>query len=410
MSHSDNILKQCLAIRGELQEHLDSKKFLDIAKSMYQKAAFGQGPSVGTREFIRDMARELGELAKGSTRRIKGMVDEIYFENEESTVDIMTRAKEALSQDGALMFGQQALNEACYDHPGALRGEFWLVSALSHNYKSGFGLTCFVDLALYNKPWMIDINKKPLLMHISTENQAEQNAITVFTQLMERETGEKCDPMTADPVVAAHYVKEKLSVNGYHTYMCRVDPSDTTVFDVQELIEQKEAEGYEVHGVFFDYPDMLDKRGLAQGPAGTEKRDLLRRLRNFFTKRKTFCMAFHQLGPTAQQLQRQGIEDLVKEVAGKGHYDGCTKLYQEVDVDITLHIEKVSDAYYLSMQWAKHRKLKRTPKHLWYAGIRMSDVGGLLPDVGKEANFVRDLKSLRQSGGGNDWFTQAMAT
>lgn len=406
--NNNAILKQCSGIKGELQDHLDSRRFLEIAKGMYQKAAFGQGPAADLRSYFKEVARELNQIAKGMhQQRIKGLVDEIYFENEESTIDIMQRAKDSLSSDGALKFGQQAVNDACHDHPGALRGEFWLVSALSHHYKSGWGLTSFVDIALYNKPWMIDINKKPLLIHISTENEATQNALTVYSMLMERETGQACSTATVDPVLAAHYVKEKLSVNGYHTIMCRVDPSDTSVFDIFDLIEQKEEEGYEVHGVVLDYPAMLDKKGLSMSTTGSELRDMLRRLRNFFTKRKTFCMVFHQLGPGAQQLERQGMEDLVKEVAGKGLYDGSSKLFQEVDVDITLHIERFGENSWLTMQWAKHRKLKRTPREKWYAAMPLSDVGGLLPDIGKVPHFVRDLKPLRQHAGNRDWFQAA---
>jgi hypothetical protein len=407
----DEILKQCNAIRLELQEHLDTKKFLDLATTMYRKAAFGQGPAVGTREFIRDMARELSALAKnlGGNKKIKGMVDEIYFENEETTVDIMTRAKDSMSMDGALKFGQSAINDACYDHPGALRGELWLVSALSHNYKSGFGLISFVDLALFNKPWMIDPAKKPLIMHVSTENNVEQNVLTVYAMLMERETGQPCSTENVDPVWAAHFVKERLATNGYHTYMCRVDPSDMTVFDLMDTVEKLEQEGYEIHACVLDYPSMFDKHGLAQGPTGSDLRDLFRRIRMFFSKRKTFCLTFHQLGPSAMQFQRQGVPDLVKEVAGRNHYDGTTKLFQEVDVDITIHIEEVGDKKYLSMQWAKHRKLKRTPKMYWYAAMLMSDVGGLLPDInrpeGAPPNYVRDLEPLRQcAANSSDWF------
>jgi hypothetical protein len=405
------IQKGCTQIRSELHEELANKEFLEIATAMYRKAAFGQGPQVGTREFIRDMARALDDLAKryGGAKKIKGMVDEIYFENEETAVGILTRAKDSLSMDGALKFGQTAINDACYDHPGALRGELWLVSALSHNYKSGFGLISFVDLALFNKPWMIDETKKPLIMHISTENTAEQNAMTVYAMLVERETGQLCSTENVDPVYAAHYVKEKLGANGYHTYMCRIDPSDMTVFDMMELVEQKEAEGFEIHACILDYPSMFDKHGLAQGPTGTDLRDLFRRIRMFFSKRKTFCLTFHQLGPSAMQFQRQGVPDLVKEVAGRNHYDGTTKLFQEVDVDITIHIEEAGGDKYLTMQWAKHRKLKRTPKQYWYAAMKMSDIGGLLPDInrpeGTPPNYVRDLEPLRAAGNANnDWF------
>lgn len=410
----DEILKQCLSIRGELNDHLNERKFQDLASLMYRKAAFGQGPEVGTREFIREMAKELGELSKhGSEKRIKGMVDEITFNNVDDAARVLTRAKDALSMEGALRFGQSALNDACYDHPGGLRGEYWLVSALPHNYKSGLGLVTFMDIALYNKPWMLDKTKKPLIIHISTENDVDQNALMTYQMLKERETGEVVFTKGMDPREAAEYVKGRLGVNGYHTYMCRVDPSDTSVFDIQELVEQKEAEGYEIHAVVLDYAAMLDKAGLAQGTTGADLRDMHRRLRNFFTKRKTFCLTFHQLSPDAMRLQRMGVEDIVKEVAGRGYYDGCTKLLQEVDVDITIHIETIGETHYLSMQWAKHRKAKATPRHLWYAAMKMSSVGGLLPDVDRPAgtppNYVRDLKSLRQADGGGDWYTQAIA-
>lgn len=414
----DDIVKHCAGIRLELTEQLAQKRFADIAKEMYKKVAYGQISPGGQRDYLRTVVDDLIDLAKGNRKQIKGMVDEVYFENEETTIDIMNRAKDAMSTNGALIFGQQGMNEMTHDHPGALRGEYWLGSALSHHYKTGLGMNVYVDLPLLNKPWMIDPTKKPLIMHISTEDSAEKNVMTVYQMLMERETGVPCSTEGLDPVIAASYVKKRLSVNGYHTYMCRVDPSDTTVFDIKELIEQKEEEGYEIHAVIFDYPPMLDKAGLAQGPAGTELRDLHRRLRNMLSKRKIFCLAFHQLGPSAQQFERANVEDFVQVVAGKGHYDGSTKIFQELDVDLTIYIERIGDVSWLTIQCAKHRKLKRTPKHLWYYALKMSDVGGLRPDVimneaGEivklEPNFVRDLKPLRAGGSGGDWYAKAVS-
>lgn len=407
----ENNIKACKHIRAELMEELANREFLELATAMYRKAAFGQGPQIGSREFIRNMSKNLEDLAKRFTgvKKVKGLVDEVYFANEETTAAMIGRAKDSMSTDGALRFGQSAINEACYDHPGALRGEFWLISALSHQYKSGFGLISFVDLCLFNKPWMLDSTRKPMIVHISTENTVEQNLMTVYAILMERETGTPCSTENVDPIYAAHFVKEHLEVNGYNTYMAKIDPSDMSVFDLFELIERLEAEGFEIHACIIDYPAMLDKHGLDNSTIGADLRDLMRRIRMFFNRRKTFCEVFHQLGPMAKQYERQGIPDLVKEVAGKNLYDGSSKLFQEADVDITLHIERIGTQSYLTMQWAKHRKLKRTPPKFWYAAMLMSDVGGLLPDInrpeGTPPNYVRDLGPVRQSNGSSgDWF------
>jgi hypothetical protein len=120
-------------------------------------------------------------------------------------------------------------------------------------------------------------------------------------------------------------------------------------------------------------------------------------------------MAFHQMGPQALQYFKQGIPDIVKEYYGKNLFDGSSKLFQEVDVNAYLHIERIGEASYLTFQMDKHRKLKRTPKQFWYAAMLMSDVGGLLPDVnrpeGTPPNYVRDLEPIRQgANGSNDWF------
>lgn len=42
---------------------------------------------------------------------------------------------------------------------GFRRGEFWLIPALQHKFKTGFSLSIFSQIALYNKPYLFDKNK-----------------------------------------------------------------------------------------------------------------------------------------------------------------------------------------------------------------------------------------------------------
>jgi hypothetical protein len=78
---------------------------------------------------------------------------------------------------------------------------------------------------------------------------------------------------------------------------------------------------------------------------------------------------------------RQGIEDFVKEIEGKGYYDSCGTIDQEVDLELFIHIVKVNGESYLTVQRGKHRKVKPTPEKHRYFVLPFSPVGGVRDDV-----------------------------
>jgi hypothetical protein len=184
---------------------------------------------------------------------------------------------------------------------GARRGEMMVIGALQHNFKSGTALEMFKSAALYNRPYMRDPNKKPMLMRISFENPIEMDIINLYKSLAENETGIYIEPKEIDIDHATRYVIERLQVNGYHLSMCHIDPSDYTYHDLFDRIEKFEAEGYEIHMLNVDYLAMMSKKGCAAGPAGVEIRDLYRRVRNFIAKKGIFFVTPHQLSPDAKR-------------------------------------------------------------------------------------------------------------
>jgi len=61
----------------------------------------------------------------------------------------------------------------------------------------------------------------------------------------------------------------------------RVDPSQWTYSSVINKIIELEAQGYCIHILMLDYITLLPTTGCSTGPIGFDKKDLVRRIRNF---------------------------------------------------------------------------------------------------------------------------------
>lgn len=117
------------------------------------------------------------------------------------------------------------------------------------------------------------------------------------------------------------------------------------------------------------------------------------------TKRKITFITPHQLSTEAKRLIREGRQDFVKEIAGKGYYAGSSQLDQEVDLEIYIHIEEVNGRYYLCIQRGKHRKVTITPLEHLYAILPFQEVGGICDDVNGIDSSVSRLGAKRREDG-----------
>jgi hypothetical protein len=142
-------------------------------------------------------------------------------------------------------------------------------------------LSLFKQLAMYNKPYMIDPTKKPLLLRISFEDDVSLNLQFLYQSIKENETGNKVIIANVSVEEMSAYVKEKLQVNGFHVKLMRVDPTQWTYRHICNTILSLEAEGYEVKLLMLDYLAMLPTTGCSIGPMGSDLRDMYRRMRNF---------------------------------------------------------------------------------------------------------------------------------
>ena len=105
-------------------------------------------------------------------------------------------------------------------------------------------------------------------------------------------------------------------------------------------------------------------------------------------------MSPHQLSSDAKQLVREGRSDFVKQLPGKGYYDGCKRLDQEIDLEIHFHIEHLNGESFLTAQRGKHRWPTVIPEKDKHLVLKFTDKGCIMEDIGKPE------ASLRKVGGG----------
>jgi hypothetical protein len=103
----------------------------------------------------------------------------------------------------------------------------------------------------------------------------------MYTRLKYNETREMVDIRGVSPEEMAAYVKAEMGKTGFHLKMERYDPTQWTYKSIFNRILELEAQGYVIEVLCLDYLGLIPTVGCSQGPAGTDMRDLMRRVRNF---------------------------------------------------------------------------------------------------------------------------------
>lgn len=291
-----------------------------------------------------------------------------------------------LQEDGShiLQVGWQGINRML---DGGFRpGEQWVIGAMEHNWKTGFSLSLFRQIAEYNDAICVrDPSKKPALVRFSFEDSAEANLQFLYKSLWENESGEVLTEFPRDASEVASYVQERMARRGWSVFLYDVNPSMWTYKDICNEVLRLEARGYEVRVCMLDYLLKVPTTGCDQGPHGVDIRNLYERVKAFMAPRKITMITPHQLSPDAKMKAREGSMNFVKEMRGGGYYSGTKQLGQVIDGEIFINIElDAKGNAFLTIQRGKHRKIQQTPEDYLYAILKFVK-GGVIPDdIGKQ--------------------------
>lgn len=279
---SESQLKRTvLNLRKSIDNHFREEQINEILNKAAYTFRHQRDSIKDTGEFTAQVIAALEPLQSNTKTKDPAIVSNVDFGNAGEMNAVFKEIKDVSDGTGIMRTGWQALNRMTQG--GFRRGEFTLIGALQHKYKTGFTLSIFEQLALFNKPYMVDVNKKPLLLRISFEDSLAMNMQFMYQSLKYDETREEVDVTQVTEEEMTAYVQKRLSVNGYHIKMMRVDPTQWTYRDICNKAVELEAQGYEIHVLMLDYLMMVPTVGCTtSGPTGTDLRDLIRRVRNFF--------------------------------------------------------------------------------------------------------------------------------
>lgn len=379
---TESLKRSVLNLRKSINNHFREQQINEVLNKAAYSFKFQRDKIKDVNQFVAEVLGQLEPLQIVSDAKDPAVVSDIDIGDVASMHAVFNDVKNANNGDGILRTGWQDLNDMLQG--GFRRGEFTMIGALQHKYKTGFSLSLFKQLAIYNKPYMLDPTKKPLLLRISFEDDINLNLQFLYQSLKYTETRERVDVSSLTVEEMAAYVRDGLSINGYHVKLLRVDPSQWTYRHICNKIIELEAQGYEIHAMMLDYLGMVPTTGcITSGPSGTDMRDLFRRVRNFCGgNRKIAVITPHQLSTEAKALIRGGVAEdkFVCEINEKGYYAGSKQLDQECDLILLIHLFKHNRETYFSIQRDKHRLPTILPDEKKYMLLKFPKNGMPIPD------------------------------
>lgn len=330
-----------------------------------------------------------------NTNELPGFIGRVSSDDKEGIRSVFKDTKQQL-EGTVLRTGWKGVNKMLGVNGGIVPGECIVMPALPHNAKTTFSFSMFLSFAVFNEPeqfltgrWE---NKKPLLLDISLENELSVNLPLGYKMLKEHCDKVPVDIKQIDVDEATDYITDKLSEKGWTIKFERWDSSMFTIETLREIVARYEAEGYRIVAMRVDYLGVSNKAGLSNGAVGSEVREMYRRARNICTARKIALISPHQLSPAAKALAAMDPDGYVKTLPGKGMYDGCTTVDNEVDLEIFFGIVIKNGKSYLVIQRGKHRTIVETPISHRTGCMRFEEIGTLPWDLDTDAMYW--LKSV----------------
>ena len=385
MSEDENKLT-VINIRAAIATHFKHGKIEEVLSKRFSEFKFKRSGIKNINKWINTMIAELEPFQVIGQEKDSAIIDEVDISDKDSINRIYASIKEENEGGGGFITGFQGINGMI---GGRFRlGEQWGLYGLQHNYKTGFSLTIFKQICMYNTPVLKDPKKKPLLLRISFEDSLVLNFQYLYKNMWENETGKvlsKKDLTEMDIGVMTEYVTNKLSATGFHVKLLFVNPSDWTYKDICNLVLKYEAEGYEVQMVMVDYLTKISKEGCTQGATGQDVRNLFERVKAFMASKGILFITPHQLSTEAKGLMRDGYNDFVKRLPGGGYTADCRQIDQVIDGELFFHIERLKgkNEAYFTVQGGKLRRIEQVDEDDKYRVYKFVRKGVILDDLNK---------------------------
>lgn len=375
----DKLKLSVLNLRQSIKHHFMEVDLKNLLVKSSLKFSNDRDSIPSMKNYVSELIAKLEPYATTQEEKDPAINYAMYLNNLEQAEELVSRVQMQESGEHILQVGWQGMNRML--DKGFRPGEQWVIGAEEHNWKTGFSLSLFLQIALFNDGVCVnDPKKKPALVRMSFEDSAEANMQFMYKFLWENETGQILEEFPKDTQEVAKYVHDKLSARGWHIFIYDVNPSMWTYMDICNEIMRLEAKGFEVRVCMLDYLLKIPTTGCIQGPHGVDIRNLYERIKAFMAPRKITMITPHQLSPDAKLKVREGTNNFVKEMVGGGYYSGTKQLAQVIDGELFIKVESDPKGnFYLAIQRGKHRKIQQTPVEYRHIALKFQP-NGIIPN------------------------------
>lgn len=408
--HDETINKRIVTnLIKTLNNYYREQLAIDIIGKVSYDLKFNRNKIGNFTDYLQNTISQLEPLALSVTSfKDPAIVNEVDFDKPETLLEAFEEVRNLNNNNAVYKLGWQAANRMLQG--GIRRGELVGVAALEHRYKSGKCNSIFCSIATENKPILttkeVEEKKKPLLLVISFEDSTA-NRLQFMYQYLKATDGEPVSgkEIADTPIeVMKEYVSQRLTATGFSIRMRRVDPSQWSYTHLFNYIIELEAQGFSIHAALVDYITLLPTTGCIQGAMGADKRDLVRRIHNFFSARSIICITPLQLGPEVRQWLRNGVPEhqIPKECVGKSPLDSSKSINQELDILIYIHLFTHKRKRYLATALDRHRLPTVAEEDDRYYMLKFA--GNSIPlagDLNRDDTSFNKLPKDYEDGSGN---------
>lgn len=407
-----------IATRRSLSRFNNEKQIKKVLSDAHYKWNFQRDKITDISSFIDDHITALENFRVDTEKKDPGVISRYQLSNLSDLSRLVAKSTARSSTSTGLITGLQDMNKMIGGY--FIRGTCVFVNALPHMNKTGTCAGFFVDFCTLNKPSRDPTGKARIPCHIwySFEDEPELAIKRIYLRLKYDETREYV-PVPKRPdedeedfenklanynmVIdrMSKYVHEKLSVNGFATFIVRVNPDLWTYRDLMNDIIRLESEGYEIYSCITDYMMKLNRAGCkGDGTAGSDMRELVTKMKNFFATKGILWVNPHQLSSEALKLIRASTnpDKFPQEIAGMGYLDGSTRLHQDYDLEITQHIFYFNNSPYIAYARGKNREGEALPPEDKYFVVPMPARGMPIPtdiNSNQKLSYKRLLDAVR---------------
>lgn len=407
---SEDARQLIFQIIKELQDVSSRGKFAQQFKTLTRPFMFE-----GEEDLNKDDWMKISELIDAKIAELnnnsfdKAVVEATGSDDPTSIISVIDQLKVETSPEGIIKTGLAGLNEALAPDFGLRRGLMYMIEALTNRGKS-FGLAHFIaSVPLYNKPVLRNKTKIPTVVLMSAEDSLGLIFKRMYELFVTAKTGVKPNFLEATTEEVVNTILNTFKENGWAFKFYRVNPSHDNIHEIMQRIRTLELKGHEIILAAYDYLAMADLTG-CQGESRSDKlQNLYNRARNFFTSRGSIFLTPHQLNPEAKKFIREQDDDseayFIRDVGGKSMTEGSTKLTNEVDCVIGLHVAKLQNNECFFTGYVGKMRGEGAQESQRFFIYPLDQVNGLVHDVTFEKKtFRRSLAQRSEAmGGGSDF-------